>query len=87
MLRAGNLVESTLEYSGGDGIVGEKPLHFFLERYAAAYRSELDHFIAAVAGKIAPPTSGADGLRALVLADASVESVKTGRAVAVKYTA
>ena len=87
MLRAGNLVESTLEYSGGDGIVGEKPLHFFLERYAAAYRSELDHFIAAVAGKMTPPTSGADGLRALVLADAAVESVKTGRAVMVKYTA
>jgi len=86
MLRAGNLVESTLEYSGSDGIVGEKPLHFFLERYAAAYRSELDAFIEAVAGRTAPPTSGEDGLRALILADAAVESVKSGRAVAVRYS-
>src|SRR6185437_9394772 len=50
MLRAGNVAESTLEFAGSEGIVGEKPLHFFLERYAAAYRSELDQFIAAVAG-------------------------------------
>ncbi len=83
MLRAGNMIESTLEYSGSDGIVGEKPLHFFLERYAAAYRSELAAFIAAVTGETVPPTSGADGLRALLLADAAVESAKSGRAVRV----
>jgi myo-inositol 2-dehydrogenase / D-chiro-inositol 1-dehydrogenase len=81
MLRAGNVAESTLEFAGGEGIVGEKPLHFFLERYAEAYRSELDQFIEAVAGGTAPPTSGADGLRALALADAAVESLRTGRSV------
>jgi myo-inositol 2-dehydrogenase / D-chiro-inositol 1-dehydrogenase len=83
MLRAGNLVESTVEYSGEAGIVGEKPLHFFLERYAEAYRRELDHFIAAVTGGTKPMTGGSDGLRALVLADAAVESAKSGRAVRV----
>jgi myo-inositol 2-dehydrogenase / D-chiro-inositol 1-dehydrogenase len=83
MLRAGNILESSVEFSGGDGIVGEKPLHFFLERYAEAYRHELDQFIAAVAGKTAPPTSGADGLRALRLADAAVESARSGRTVRV----
>src|SRR6478735_1088882 len=60
MLRAGNLVESTLEYSGSDGIVGEKPLHFFLERYAAAYRAELDAFLAAVGSGALPSPSGDD---------------------------
>src|SRR5258708_10492933 len=45
MLRAGNLVESTLEYSGSDGIVGEKPLHFFLDPYTAAYRTALAAFL------------------------------------------
>jgi myo-inositol 2-dehydrogenase / D-chiro-inositol 1-dehydrogenase len=84
MLRAGNVAESTLEYSGGDGIVGEKPLHFFLERYAEAYRRELDQFIAALAGRTAPPTTGMDGLRALLLADAAVESARSGRAVRVR---
>jgi myo-inositol 2-dehydrogenase / D-chiro-inositol 1-dehydrogenase len=83
MLRAGNLLESTLEYSGAEGIVGEKPLHFFLERYAEAYRRELDHFINAVTGGTKPMTGGSDGLRALVLADAAVESAKSGRVVRV----
>jgi myo-inositol 2-dehydrogenase/D-chiro-inositol 1-dehydrogenase len=76
-------VESTVEYSGAEGIVGEKPLHFFLERYAEAYRRELDHFIAAVTGGTKPMTGGSDGLRALVLADAAVESARSGRAVRV----
>jgi myo-inositol 2-dehydrogenase/D-chiro-inositol 1-dehydrogenase len=83
MLRAGNVVESTLEFAGGTGIVGEKPLHFFLERYAAAYRHELDHFIDALESKRAPMVTGEDGVRALVLAEAALESARTGKAVAV----
>lgn len=83
MLRAGNVVESTLEFAGAAGIVGEKPLHFFLERYAAAYRHELDHFIDALENKRAPMVTGADGVRALVLAEAALESSRTGKAVSV----
>lgn len=83
MLRAGNVVESTLEFAGAAGIVGEKPLHFFLERYAAAYRHELDHFIDALESKRAPMVTGEDGVRALVLAEAALESARTGKAVAV----
>jgi myo-inositol 2-dehydrogenase/D-chiro-inositol 1-dehydrogenase len=83
MLRAGNVVESTLEFAGAAGIVGEKPLHFFLERYAAAYRHELDHFIDALESKRAPMVTGADGVRALVLAEAALESSRTGKAVSV----
>jgi myo-inositol 2-dehydrogenase/D-chiro-inositol 1-dehydrogenase len=82
-LRAENVVESTLAFAGADGIVSEKPLHFFLERYAEAYRRELDHFVTAVVTGTAPLTGGADGVKALVLADAALESLKTGRAVAV----
>lgn len=83
MLRAGNVVESTLEFAGAAGIVGEKPLHFFLERYAAAYRHELDHFIDALERKRAPMVTGSDGVRALVLAEAALESSRTGKAVPV----
>ncbi len=83
MLQAGNQLESTVVASRADGVVGEKPQNFFLERYAEAYRRELDHFIAAVAAKTAPATTGADGLRALMLADACVESAKSGMAVRV----
>jgi len=49
-LRAENVIESTVSFAGVDGVVGDKPLPFFLERYAEAYRRELDHFISAVAG-------------------------------------
>jgi myo-inositol 2-dehydrogenase / D-chiro-inositol 1-dehydrogenase len=83
MLRADNVLESTVEFSGPDGIVGEKPLHFFLERYAAAYRHELEHFIEAIEQRKPPMVTGADGVRALVLAEAALESSRTGKAVAV----
>ena len=78
MLSVGNQLESTLEIASADGVVAEKPQPFFLERYAESYRRELDHFIAAVTAKTRPTPAGADGLRALALADACVESVKTG---------
>jgi myo-inositol 2-dehydrogenase/D-chiro-inositol 1-dehydrogenase len=81
MLRANNVVESTLEFAGEAGVVTEKPLHFFLERYAAAYRNELDHFIEAIEQRQPPMVGGADGVRALALAEAALESSKTGRAV------
>jgi myo-inositol 2-dehydrogenase/D-chiro-inositol 1-dehydrogenase len=80
-LRAENVVESTVAFAGADGIVTDKPLPFFLERYAEAYRRELDHFIRAVADGTAPLVGGEDGVRALALADAAVKSQRTGRAV------
>jgi myo-inositol 2-dehydrogenase/D-chiro-inositol 1-dehydrogenase len=80
-LRAENVVESTVSFSGADGVVSEKPVNFFLERYADAYRRELDHFIDAVANGTTPLTGGNDGVRALVLADAALEASLTGRAV------
>jgi myo-inositol 2-dehydrogenase/D-chiro-inositol 1-dehydrogenase len=80
-LHAGNVVESTVVFHGADGIVGEKPLPFFLQRYAEAYRAELDHFIAAVGSGTTPSVGGADGIRGLKLADAAEESARTGRPV------
>jgi myo-inositol 2-dehydrogenase / D-chiro-inositol 1-dehydrogenase len=82
-LRAENVVESTVAFAGADGIVSEKPLYFFLERYAEAYRRELDHFIGAIGNGTPPLVGGADGVRALALAEAALESLRTGRAVAV----
>jgi myo-inositol 2-dehydrogenase/D-chiro-inositol 1-dehydrogenase len=81
-LHAGNVVESTVVFHGAEGIVSDKPLPFFLQRYAEAYRRELDHFITAVADGVAPAVGGADGIRALALAGAAEESARTGRPVA-----
>src|SRR5439155_11838537 len=77
-LRAENVIESTVSFAGDDGIVSDKPLHFFLERYAEAYRRELDHFISAVASGTMPLVGGGDGVKALALADAALESLRTG---------
>jgi myo-inositol 2-dehydrogenase/D-chiro-inositol 1-dehydrogenase len=83
MLSAGNVAESTVIFAGAEGIVGDKPVPFFLERDAEAYRRELDHFIRAVADGTAPPVGGEDGVKALALADAALQSSKTGRPVKV----
>ena len=82
-MHAGNVAESTVAFAGSDGIVGAKPLYFFLERYAEAYRLELDHFIGAIGNRTAPLVGGVDGVKALALADAALASLETGRAVAV----
>jgi myo-inositol 2-dehydrogenase / D-chiro-inositol 1-dehydrogenase len=80
-LRAENMVESTVSFAGADGIVSEKPMHFFLERYAEAYRRELDHFIGAIGRGGMPLVGGDDGVKALALADAALESFRTGRVI------
>jgi myo-inositol 2-dehydrogenase/D-chiro-inositol 1-dehydrogenase len=81
LLRAGNVTASTVELANEGGFVSDPVLPFFLERYAAAYRAELDAFIAAVTHGAAPLPNGDDGLRALLLADAATESARTGATI------
>jgi myo-inositol 2-dehydrogenase/D-chiro-inositol 1-dehydrogenase len=83
MLTAANVNENTLTSYTQAGVTSAKPLHFFLERYEAAYRSELASFIAALNGAdLVLPTMD-DGLQALRLAEAALLSVAQGRTVAV----
>ena len=82
LLRAGNVTATSVEFADGSGFTTDPALPFFLERYAAAYRAELDAFITAVSTGIAPTPNGLDGLKALELADAATESARTNRAVA-----
>ena len=81
LLRAGNVVATTVELANADGFRSDPVLPFFLERYAAAYRAELDAFIRAVAGDGPARPDAEDGLRALLLADAAVEAARTGATV------
>jgi len=84
MLRAGNVHETTVELAGAKGFTVDPAQNFFLERYAAAYRLELDAFLAAVEARRAPSPSGRDGLKAQLLADAATQSAQTGKPVRVK---
>jgi myo-inositol 2-dehydrogenase/D-chiro-inositol 1-dehydrogenase len=81
LLRAGNMTATTVELATGAGFTSDPALPFFLERYAPAYRAELDAFIEAVEADTAPRPDGDDGLAALVLADAATQSAQTGRPV------
>ena len=78
---AENHRESRIEIANAEGYLRPPLLNFFMSRYVAAYAAEIAAFVQAVAEGKAPPTTGEDGLKALELAAAALESVKTGRAV------
>jgi len=84
MLSAGNQTATSVRRSGTSGTETAAPyLNFFLDRYATAYRAELDHLVICVEQGLTPSPGFADGRAALVLADAATESMKTGQAVRV----
>lgn len=82
MLSAANVPATTVSFASGSGIHGDVIQNFFLERYAAAYREELNSFIKAVTLGHAPSPDGEDGLRAQILADAATLSQQTGQPIA-----
>lgn len=71
----------SIEIANGDGYT-RPPLHdFFMTRYTEAYANEIAAFIAAIVDGAAISPTGTDGLKALQLADAALESAKTGKRV------
>jgi myo-inositol 2-dehydrogenase/D-chiro-inositol 1-dehydrogenase len=80
-LMAGNRTPTTVELADGTAVSADKPLFFFLERYADAYRAELAAFVRAVVNGQPMPVGAADGRQAIVLAEAAVKSLRTGRPV------
>jgi myo-inositol 2-dehydrogenase/D-chiro-inositol 1-dehydrogenase len=78
MVQAGNPTPTTLSSWTEAGLASDKPFHFFLERYAEAYRTELDHFIEATLAGQPYQTDGQDGRQALLLADCAQESFERG---------
>jgi myo-inositol 2-dehydrogenase / D-chiro-inositol 1-dehydrogenase len=77
---AANVAPTTVELANSGSVSADKPMHFFLERYAEAYVRELDAFVTAVLKKRPMPVGAADGRRALVLAETALASLKSGRA-------
>jgi myo-inositol 2-dehydrogenase/D-chiro-inositol 1-dehydrogenase len=78
MIRAQNVLETTVETWGEAGGRADRFQNFFLDRYKAAYAAEIDHFAAMIDG--APPLIGyRDGVAALALAEAAARSAGSGR--------
>ena len=80
---AGNVHNNTVTVANKEGYHDTPLLDFFMERYAVAYRTELQSFVKAIeTGSVISP-SGIDGLKALELADAAVKSMQTGTEIKV----
>lgn len=78
-LEAGNQTATQVRFNGPavSGAAGSY-LDFFLQRYAEAYRAEIDHFVRSISAGVAPSPTLLDGREALVLADAATVSATTG---------
>jgi len=83
LVSAENLRATNVEIANDAGYRREPLLNFFMTRYTEAYRNEIAAFIAAVATGSPATPSGEDGWKALVLADAALQSVREKRAVSV----
>ncbi|CUH52115.1 inositol 2-dehydrogenase [Shimia marina] len=82
MVQAENQRPVSIEVATADGYT-RPPLHdFFMTRYVDAYAAELNAFISALNSGEPMSPDGRDGLDALRLADAALQSAKTGQAVA-----
>src|SRR5436309_2940219 len=68
MLQAGNHKPTEVIAWNAHNVSSDKPEHFFLERYRAAYAAEMAHFIDAVTRQQPVRTSIDDGVKALALA-------------------
>ena len=79
MLRADNMLESSVEVATKDGFCRAPAQHFFLERYREAYRLEMVHFIEATKAGVQPSPNIEDGLKAQMLADAAATALATSQ--------
>lgn len=85
MLYAHNVGPNTVaKYSASEVEARVPYLDFFLERYSVAYRRELAVFLEDIRTNTTTNPTFEDGRAALVLADAAVESARTGKTVDVR---
>jgi len=81
MVAVANNTANSSVYSNEDGVVSEKPLYFFLERYMDSFIAEMADFIDAVRDDKPTPVTALDGRKPVVIAMAANKSLKENRAV------
>lgn len=85
MLYAQNIAETTVAKYSKTAVEARKPyLEFFLDRYAVSYRRELELFLEGIRTGTQINPNFEDGRAALVLADAALESARTGKTIDVR---
>jgi myo-inositol 2-dehydrogenase/D-chiro-inositol 1-dehydrogenase len=73
--------------STAEGVVGEKPHYFFLERYKMSYVEELKAFVDAVVNDKETPVTGNDGLQPVLIGVAALKSLTEKKPVKIEEVA
>ncbi|MBN8638971.1 MAG: inositol 2-dehydrogenase, partial [Anaerolineae bacterium] len=76
-----NNYSDAVTISTGDSVRRGLPLNFFMERYLAAYQTELVAFVSALRDGTPMPVTGADGRAPVVIAKAALKSLRENRPV------
>jgi myo-inositol 2-dehydrogenase / D-chiro-inositol 1-dehydrogenase len=82
-VRADNVLMSTVTTCTESGSASDALQNFFLERYAEAYRDEMEHFVDILRDRVTPAAGYRDGVASLILAEAAALSVKRNAPVSV----
>ena len=82
---AGNRRPTSVALFNAKSVSVDKPLYFFVERYAESYAAELDHFVTCVETGATPSVGPQDGRRAMILCEAALASAKSGRLEPIRY--
>ena len=81
MVSVDNDTCSNARISNAQGVTGEKPLFFFLERYMDAYGKEVSAFIDAIVNDKETPLGVEDGLKPVLMGLAAKKSLQEHRPV------
>lgn len=80
-LSCSNDTSNSLVISSKDGIIHEKPLYFFLERYLNAYKMEIEIFVDSIINNKETPVTIEEAYQSLLLAKAAQKSLIENRKV------
>lgn len=81
MVAVNNDSQSSAVISNAEGVTGEKPMFFFLERYMDAYGKEVAAFIDAIVNDKETPLGVMDGLKPVLMGLAAKKSYEEHRPV------
>ncbi len=76
---------SNVEVSTADAVTTDKIRYFFLDRYTGAFVDQFVSFIKALKGEAEVPVDALDGLRAVEVALAATESLRSGKTITMEY--
>jgi myo-inositol 2-dehydrogenase/D-chiro-inositol 1-dehydrogenase len=82
--RAENDAPTSVRISTKDGVTGDRPFYFFLERYRGAFVAEINSFVASIAGDTPVEATGEDALADMYAAMAAGKSLRERRPVTIE---